>query len=143
MLVGGISGRSLQPFASQVGDRMSKKKKKNIGFLFLTGDKTNQVHMEGYQVSNQCMALVRDNCLLPTKDAPELGYVRESSDKQYVPDVYYKVSVFLFQTRQFNDISVECQTVKFNNSNIWRLGYVLGVFSRQTSLRTIITPFCI
>lgn len=48
--------------------------------------------MEGYQVSNQCMALVRDNCLVPTKDAPELGYVRESTDKQYVPDVYYKVS---------------------------------------------------
>lgn len=43
-------------------------------------------------MSNQCMALVRDNCLVPTKDAPELGYVRESSDRQYVPDVYYKVS---------------------------------------------------
>lgn len=48
--------------------------------------------MEGYQVSAQCMALVRDNCLLPTKDAPELGYIRESTDKQYVPDVFYKVS---------------------------------------------------
>ncbi|KAL3274283.1 hypothetical protein HHI36_015688 [Cryptolaemus montrouzieri] len=58
----------------------------------VTGDKNNQVIMEGYQVSHQCMALVRDNCLLPTKDVPELGYVRESSDKQYVPDVYYKVS---------------------------------------------------
>lgn len=46
--------------------------------------------MEGYAVSAQCMALVRDNCLIPTKDAPELGYIRESSDKQYVPDVYYK-----------------------------------------------------
>lgn len=56
----------------------------------VTGDKSFQVHMEGYQVSNQCMALVRDNCLLPTKDAPELGYVRESSEKLYVPDVYYK-----------------------------------------------------
>ncbi|XP_037944598.1 nuclear protein localization protein 4 homolog isoform X2 [Teleopsis dalmanni] len=56
----------------------------------VTGDKTKQVHMEGYAVSAQCMALVRDNCLIPTKDAPELGYVRESSDKQYVPDVYYK-----------------------------------------------------
>ncbi|XP_066137854.1 nuclear protein localization protein 4 homolog isoform X1 [Euwallacea fornicatus] len=56
----------------------------------VTGDKTNQVHTEGYQVSNQCMALVRDNCLVPTKDAAELGYVRESTDKQYVPDVYYK-----------------------------------------------------
>jgi nuclear protein localization family protein 4 len=62
--------------------------------LFLTfcaGDATNQVHMEGYGVSNQCMALVRDNCLIPTKDAPELGYVKESTDKQFVPDVYYKV----------------------------------------------------
>lgn len=48
--------------------------------------------MEGYQVTGQCMALVRDDCLLPTRDAPELGYVRESSNKQYVPDVYYKVS---------------------------------------------------
>ncbi|XP_076243670.1 nuclear protein localization 4 isoform X2 [Calliopsis andreniformis] len=56
----------------------------------VTGDNKNQVHMEGYQVSNQCMALVRDGCLVPTKDAPELGYVIESSDKQYVPDVFYK-----------------------------------------------------
>lgn len=61
---------------------------------FFTGDASNQVHMEGYGVSNQCMALVRDNCLIPTKDAPELGYIRESTDKQYVPDVYYKVSAW-------------------------------------------------
>lgn len=65
-------------------------------YAFFIGDKSNQVHMEGYQVSNQCMALVRDNCLIPTKDCPELGYVRESSDKQYVPDVYYKVCAFLY-----------------------------------------------
>ncbi|EDW84969.1 uncharacterized protein Dwil_GK14396, isoform A [Drosophila willistoni] len=58
--------------------------------ICVTGDQTKQVHMEGYAVSAQCMALVRDNCLLPTKDAPELGYVRESTDKQYVPDVFYK-----------------------------------------------------
>lgn len=56
----------------------------------VTGDASNQVHMEGYQISNQCMALVRDDCFVPTKDAPELGYVRESTDRQYVPDVYYK-----------------------------------------------------
>uniref|UniRef100_A0A1B6CST9 Nuclear protein localization protein 4 homolog n=2 Tax=Clastoptera arizonana TaxID=38151 RepID=A0A1B6CST9_9HEMI len=58
--------------------------------ICVTGDSSNQVHMEGYSVSNQCMALVRDDCLVPTKDAPELGYVREPSDKQYVPDVFYK-----------------------------------------------------
>lgn len=52
--------------------------------------------MEGYAVSGQCMALVRDNCLVPTKDAPELGYIRESTDKQFVPDVYYKVSQAFF-----------------------------------------------
>ena len=56
-----------------------------------TGDAQHQVHMEGYQVSNQCQALVRDDCLVPTKDAPELAYVRESTPERYIPDVYYKV----------------------------------------------------
>lgn len=42
-------------------------------------------------MSNQCMALVRDECLLPCKDAPELGFAKESSPEQYVPDVFYKV----------------------------------------------------
>lgn len=37
------------------------------------------------------MALVRDECLLPCKDAPELGFAKESSPEQYVPDVFYKV----------------------------------------------------
>lgn len=60
--------------------------------MIIAGDDKKQIHMEGYAVSAQCMALVRDDCLVPTKDAPELGYIRESSDKQYVPDVYYKVS---------------------------------------------------
>ncbi len=39
------------------------------------------------------MALVRDDCLLPTLDAPELGYVRESTTQRYVPDVFYKVRI--------------------------------------------------
>jgi len=59
--------------------------------VVVTGDDSNQIHFEGYQVSNQCMALVRDDCLIPTKDAPELGYIKESSNEQYVPDVFYKV----------------------------------------------------
>uniref|UniRef100_A0A4W4DRT4 Nuclear protein localization protein 4 homolog n=1 Tax=Electrophorus electricus TaxID=8005 RepID=A0A4W4DRT4_ELEEL len=57
-----------------------------------TGGPDNQVHFEGYQVSNQCMALVRDECLLPCRDAPELGYAKESSSEQYVPDVFYKIT---------------------------------------------------
>ena len=60
----------------------------NIAVL---GDKDSQIHFEGYQVSNQCMALVKDDCLIPTLDAPELGYVKESSEEQYVPDVFFKV----------------------------------------------------
>ncbi|XP_030035651.1 nuclear protein localization protein 4 homolog [Manduca sexta] len=56
----------------------------------VTGDSEHRVHLEGYQVSGQCQALVRDNVLLPTRDAPELGYIRDSSPTQYVPDVYYK-----------------------------------------------------
>lgn len=61
-----------------------------FGTVCVTGDKDNQIHMEAYQVSNQCMALVRDNCMIPTQDAPELGYIKKSSSNQYVPDVYYK-----------------------------------------------------
>lgn len=59
--------------------------------VVVTGDDTNQIHFEGYQVSDQCMALVRDDCFIPTIDASELGYVKESSETQYVPDVFYKV----------------------------------------------------
>ncbi|KAG0723107.1 Nuclear protein localization protein 4 [Chionoecetes opilio] len=54
------------------------------------GSKFVTVHMEGYQVSNQCQSVVRDKCLIPTKDAPELAYIKESTAKQYVPDVYFK-----------------------------------------------------
>lgn len=39
------------------------------------------------------MALVRDDCLVPCLDATELGYIRESTNKQYVPDVYYKTMI--------------------------------------------------
>ncbi|OQV20703.1 Nuclear protein localization protein 4-like protein [Hypsibius exemplaris] len=58
--------------------------------VIVTGDQSSQIHFEGYQVSNQCMSLVRDNCLVPTYDAPELAYVKTSTSQQYVPDVFYK-----------------------------------------------------
>ncbi|GIY63790.1 nuclear protein localization protein 4 homolog [Caerostris extrusa] len=52
-----------------------------INFRCAIGDASEHAHMEGYQVSNQCMALVKDNCLLPTLEAPELAHVRESSNE--------------------------------------------------------------
>jgi len=55
----------------------------------VTGNKDQEVSMEGYMVSNQCMALVRDNIIVPTKEAPELAYITESSDTNYVPDVFF------------------------------------------------------
>jgi len=57
--------------------------------ICVTGNKDNEIHMEGYQVSNQCMSLVGDNILVPTKDAPELAYVIESTQDRYVPDVFF------------------------------------------------------
>lgn len=58
--------------------------------VVVTGDATNQIHFEGYQVSNQCCSLVRDGCIVPTQDAPELAYIRESSNEKFIPDVYYR-----------------------------------------------------
>ena len=58
--------------------------------VVVSGDKYLQISFEGYQVSNQGMSLVGDGCLVPTIDAPELGYVRESSTDLFVSDVYYK-----------------------------------------------------
>ena len=58
----------------------------------VTGDKDNQITMQGYQVSNQCMALVKDQILVPTKDAPELAFIVESKgegEAKYIPDVFY------------------------------------------------------
>ena len=68
--------------------------------------------MEGYQVSNQCQAVVKDRCLVPTKDAPELAYIKESSAQQYVPDVYFKVGakVLTFEVRV---IFIYAQNVHF------------------------------
>lgn len=60
--------------------------------VVVTGDASGQIHFEGYQVSNQCMALVKSQIFIPTHDAPELGYIKETSPEQYVPDVFYKVS---------------------------------------------------
>lgn len=60
--------------------------------VVVSGNMDNQVGFDGFQVSNQCMALVRDDCLVPTIDEPGLGYIRESSSGQYVPDVFYKTT---------------------------------------------------
>lgn len=73
-------------------------------------------------MSNQCMALVNDDCLIPTKDAPELGYIKESSEKQYVPDVFYKVCGQICHMTQCElmiqgDINNTCPAVSYMNAD--------------------------
>lgn len=58
--------------------------------VVITGDADNQIQFQGYQVSNQCTSLVRDECIVPTYDAPELAYIRDSSDEKFIPDVYFR-----------------------------------------------------
>lgn len=57
----------------------------------VTGGKNNEIHFEAYQVSNVAMALESAGILVPTYDAPELGYIRESTKDKFAPDVFYSV----------------------------------------------------
>ncbi|KHJ89927.1 NPL4 family protein [Oesophagostomum dentatum] len=65
-----------------------------FGSKFVTvvasGDEQEQVNFHGYQVSNQCTALVEAQLLCPTNH-PELAYIREKplSETQYLTDVQY------------------------------------------------------
>jgi len=72
--------------------------------MFYAGDEKNQIHMVGYQLSSQCMGRVQDVLLLPTRDAPELDYMKESSEKQYVSHVSYQVSAIMINVMQNSNI---------------------------------------
>eukprot|EP00116_Pleurobrachia_bachei_P004896 sb/3465158/ len=56
----------------------------------VSGNTANTIEMFAYQVSNQCMALVRDNILQPAREHPGMAYVKQSSAEQYVPDVFFR-----------------------------------------------------
>lgn len=68
-----------------------------FGSKFVTvvasGDKTKHINFNGYQVSNQCSAMVEANILCPTKTNPELAWVREKPlyETHYITDVQYTV----------------------------------------------------
>ncbi|VDO20863.1 unnamed protein product [Heligmosomoides polygyrus] len=65
-----------------------------FGSKFVTvvasGDEQEQVNFHGYQVSNQCTALVEAQLLCPTNH-PELAYIREKplTESQYLTDVQF------------------------------------------------------
>uniref|UniRef100_A0A0N5BN02 Nuclear protein localization protein 4-like protein n=1 Tax=Strongyloides papillosus TaxID=174720 RepID=A0A0N5BN02_STREA len=58
--------------------------------LIVSGDQTNQIHFSGYQVSEQCTALVEANILCPTSH-PELAYIRDKplSETHFITEVQF------------------------------------------------------
>ncbi|CAD5212060.1 unnamed protein product [Bursaphelenchus okinawaensis] len=58
--------------------------------LVASGDESKHINFSGYQVSNQCSALVDAEILCPTSH-PELAWVREKPlhEKHYITDVQY------------------------------------------------------
>lgn len=66
-----------------------------FGSKFLTvvasGNKDKQIDLHGYQVSNQCTAMVDADILCPTQTHPELAWIREKplNEKHYITDVQY------------------------------------------------------
>uniref|UniRef100_A0A8R1HY26 Nuclear protein localization protein 4 homolog n=1 Tax=Caenorhabditis japonica TaxID=281687 RepID=A0A8R1HY26_CAEJA len=66
-----------------------------FGSKFVTvvasGDESLHVNFHGYQVSNQCAAMVEADILCPTLYTPELAYVRETplAETHYITDVQY------------------------------------------------------
>uniref|UniRef100_A0AC35TYX7 MPN domain-containing protein n=1 Tax=Rhabditophanes sp. KR3021 TaxID=114890 RepID=A0AC35TYX7_9BILA len=58
--------------------------------LVVSGDQANQIHFSGYQVSEQCTAMVDADIICPT-NYPELASVRtaEPNSKQFITDVQF------------------------------------------------------
>ncbi|CAG0914058.1 unnamed protein product [Notodromas monacha] len=57
----------------------------------VSGNDEHQIHLDGYQISDQGMGLVKHECIVPTKDVPQLAYVLKSTSEKYVPDVFYRM----------------------------------------------------
>eukprot|EP00158_Paraphelidium_tribonemae_P002848 Partr_v1_DN25724_c0_g1_i1_m74929 putative Nuclear protein localization len=57
--------------------------------VVVTGDADGNIQLFAYQVSNTCMAMVRDGIVDATVDARVMR-VQESTGAHYVPDVFYK-----------------------------------------------------
>nr|CAD2129308.1 unnamed protein product [Meloidogyne enterolobii] len=66
-----------------------------FGSKFVTvvasGNSSKGIDLHGYQVSNQCTAMVEANILCPTKTHPELAWARETplNEKHYITSVQY------------------------------------------------------
>ncbi|KXS13669.1 polyubiquitin-tagged protein recognition complex, Npl4 component [Gonapodya prolifera JEL478] len=55
----------------------------------ISGDENGGITLFTYQVSNTAMAMVRDDIIEPSVE-PAVMLVKESTEKQYIPEVFYK-----------------------------------------------------
>ncbi|KAI6243005.1 hypothetical protein M3Y99_00211400 [Aphelenchoides fujianensis] len=82
-------------FQSKFKNRTQFSSDEFFGSKFVTvvasGDKDKHVNFHGYQVSNQCSAMVDAQILCPTAHHPELAWVRETPlhNRHYITDVQY------------------------------------------------------
>jgi len=58
--------------------------------VIVTGKDDGTIDFRGYQVSNQGQSLSIDGTIVPTLDAPEYGYTRETTDELYCPDILFR-----------------------------------------------------
>jgi len=58
--------------------------------VIVTGKDDGTIDFRGYQVSNQGQSLSVDGTIVPTLDAPEYGYTRETTDELYCPDILFR-----------------------------------------------------
>lgn len=57
--------------------------------LIIIGNKSNEIDIESYQISNMGVAMARDGIIEASVD-PNLMRVVASSNIKYVPEVFYK-----------------------------------------------------
>ncbi|KJE95503.1 nuclear protein localization protein [Capsaspora owczarzaki ATCC 30864] len=58
--------------------------------VVISGNASREVSLEAYQVSNQCATLVQNEFVVPSTRDPSAMTVRETTDAQYIPEVFYR-----------------------------------------------------
>ena len=83
---------NLTPFAPKLDDAetgpMGTFGSKFVSVI-VSGDQKKDVHLATYQVSNNCMGMVRDDIINPTMDPTQVRVI-ESTKEKYVPEVFYR-----------------------------------------------------
>jgi nuclear protein localization protein 4 homolog len=106
-----------------------------FGSKFVTvvasGNQEKHIDFHGYQVSNQCTAMVEANILCPTKTHPELAWARENplNETHYITDVQYTVVSEHLQSSGINSLLFSGERrIRPGSAQKWA-SYAGGVFA--------------